>query len=171
MKEAKAPGIPAMSDPDRPRFRVAADRQSASRRVRYIETSRPDDGSCTLCQLDEENPPAPDETPAMTQHSAEDDAVFAEARLIEAIENQIAAGEPAAAQATLNKLTLVGYPREDAVRLMALILAHEIEHMLAEDRPFDGAGYERMLRALPELPEALGDADEEEEQDESTTPA
>ena len=146
----------------RPRFRVAADRQSASRRVRYTETNRPDDGSCTLCQLDEENPPACDENPAMTQNSAEDDAVFAEQTLIEAIENQIAAGQPAATQATLNKLTLDGYEREDAVRLMALILAHEIESMLANNRPFDGVGYERMLRDLPELPEALGDAAEDE---------
>ncbi|SFP94028.1 hypothetical protein SAMN05216229_10889 [Geopseudomonas sagittaria] len=153
-----------MSTADRPRFRVSADRQSASRRLRYVETSRPDDGSCTLCQLDEENPPALDETPAMSHNSAEDDAVFAENKLIEAIENQIAAGEPVAAQATLNKLTLVGYAREDAVRLMALILAHEIENMLAENRPFDGAGYEQMLRALPELPEALGDADDEEDE-------
>ena len=79
--------MPAMPDPDRPRFRVAADRQSASRRVRYIETSRPDDGSCTLCRLDEENPPPPDESPAMSEHHAEDDAVFAEEKLIEAIEN------------------------------------------------------------------------------------
>ncbi len=46
---------------------------------------------------------------------------------------------------------------------MALILAHEIENMLADNRPFDGAGYEQMLRALPELPEALQDADEEDE--------
>ncbi|WP_304640012.1 hypothetical protein [Pseudomonas sp.] len=38
---------------DRPRFRVSADRQSASRRVRYVESSKPDDGQCTLCQLDE----------------------------------------------------------------------------------------------------------------------
>ena len=151
-----------MSTDDRPRFRVSADRQSASRRLRYVETSRPDDGSCTLCQLDEENPPALDENSAMSDNSAEDDAVFAENKLIEAIENQIAAGEPAAAQATLNKLTLVGYQREDAVRLMALILAHEIENMLADNRPFDGAGYEQMLRALPELPEAVGDSEEDE---------
>ena len=150
---------------DRPRFRVSADRQSASRRVRYIETSHPDDGACTLCRLDAENPPPPEEHPAMTEHSAEDDAVFAEERLIEAIENQLAAGEPAATQATLNTLTLVGYAREDAVRLMALILAHEIESMLADNRPFDGAGYERMLRALPALPEALADgADDEQDE-------
>lgn len=94
---------------------------------------------------------------APEQHTADDDAVFAEARLVEAIENQVAAGEPPAALATLNKLTLVGYERDDALRLMALILAHEIESMLAEDRAFDVAGYERLLRALPELPEALCD--------------
>ena len=38
---------------ERPRYRVSADRNSARRRVRYVESSHPDDGSCTLCQLDE----------------------------------------------------------------------------------------------------------------------
>ncbi|SDS87286.1 hypothetical protein SAMN05216198_3014 [Halopseudomonas litoralis] len=37
---------------DRPRYRISADRQSAYRRVRYVESSHPDDGQCTLCQLD-----------------------------------------------------------------------------------------------------------------------
>ncbi|WP_017939725.1 hypothetical protein [Zestomonas thermotolerans] len=87
----------------------------------------------------------------MHEHDDEDEA-FAEATLLEAIENQLAAGEPAAVQATLNKLTLVGYPRDEALRLIALVLAHEIDAMLREDRPFDLAGYERLLRALPELP-------------------
>ncbi len=91
------------------------------------------------------------------QHDTDDEATFAEARLVEAVENQVAAGEPAAALATLNKLTLVGYERGEALRLMALILAYEIENMLAENRSFDVAGYERLLRALPELPEALND--------------
>ncbi|NLY57570.1 MAG: hypothetical protein GX071_03490 [Gammaproteobacteria bacterium] len=39
--------------PERPRYRISADRQSAVRRVRYVETSHPDSGDCTLCQLDE----------------------------------------------------------------------------------------------------------------------
>lgn len=52
-----------MSDSDRPRYRVDADRQAAQRRVRYVETNRPDDGSCTICQLDAENPAPLDETP------------------------------------------------------------------------------------------------------------
>jgi hypothetical protein len=38
--------------------------------------------------------------------------------------------------------------------MMALVLAHEIRSMLAEDRPFDASAYEVMLRKLPELPEA-----------------
>lgn len=51
----------------RPRYRVSADRSSARRRVRYVESNRQDDGECTLCQLDElaqreqqEPVPAPD---------------------------------------------------------------------------------------------------------------
>jgi len=145
-----------MSDSDRPRYRVDADRQAAQRRVRYVETNRPDDGSCTICQLDEENPAPLDETPAMAQDnpSNDEDEAFAESTLIQAIENQLEAGEPAATQATLNKLTLVGYERDECLQMMALVLAHEIRAMLSEDRPFDGAAYEAMLRKLPELPEA-----------------
>jgi len=145
-----------MSDSDRPRYRVDADRQAAQRRVRYVETNRPDDGSCTICQLDEENPAPLDETPAMAQDnpSNDEDEAFAESTLIQAIENQLEAGEPAATQATLNKLTLVGYERDECLQMMALVLAQEIRTMLSEDRPFDGAAYEAMLRQLPELPEA-----------------
>ncbi|BFN26832.1 MAG: hypothetical protein CVV19_14540 [Gammaproteobacteria bacterium HGW-Gammaproteobacteria-9] len=145
-----------MSEPDRPRFRIDADRQAAHRRVRYVETNRPDDGSCTICQLDEENPAPLDETPAMVQDTPEneEDETFAESHLIQAIENQIEAGEPAATQATLNKLTLVGYERDECLQMMAVVLAHEIRSMLAADRPFDANAYEVMLRKLPELPEA-----------------
>ena len=45
-----------------------------------------------------------------------DDEAFAEATLTQAIENQIESGEPAAAKATFNKLTLVGYEREAECR-------------------------------------------------------
>ena len=120
-----------MSDSDRPRYRVDADRQAAQRRVRYVETNRPDDGSCTICQLDEENPAPLDETPAMVQDnpSNDEDEAFAEETLIQAIENQLEAGEPAATQATLNKLTLVGYERDECLQMMALVLAdHKLLH-------------------------------------------
>ena len=140
-----------MTASKRPHFRIDADRQAASRRVRYVETNRPDDGSCAICQLDEENPP-PLENRAMPE-LPEDDETLAEEALIQAVENQLEANEPAAVQATLNKLTLVGYEREESLRLMALALAREIRQMLEEDRPFDGVHYEALLRGLPDLPD------------------
>ena len=89
----------------------------------------------------------------MSEHDDQDEEAFAEQTLIQAIENQLEAGEPAAAKAVYTKLSLVGYEREEILELMALVLAHEIDAMLREDRPFDGAWYEQALRALPELPE------------------
>lgn len=87
--------------------------------------------------------------------AADDDSEesFAEQTLVDAVENQLAAGEPAAVQATLNKLTLVGYPREESLQLMALVLAAEIRRMLDSDQPFDLMHYEEALRALPTLPD------------------
>lgn len=80
------------------------------------------------------------------------DEAFAHEKLVEAVENQLAAEQPPAAVATLNKLSLVGYSREDSLDLMAQVLAHSISTMLEQDQPFDMAGYESALRNLPELP-------------------
>ncbi|MFG0380265.1 hypothetical protein ACF8C6_04785 [Pseudomonas sp. zbq_18] len=93
----------------------------------------------------------------MTEHDDNDEEAFAEATLIQAIENQLETGNPPAAQAVYNKLTLVGYAREEVLEMMALVLAHEIDAMLDADRPFDSAWYEQALRALPELPEQAED--------------
>jgi hypothetical protein len=82
----------------------------------------------------------------------DDEESFAESTLTQAIENQIDSDNPPAAKATFNKLTLVGYEREDILNLMAHVLAIEIDAMLEEDRPFDTQWYETALRALPELP-------------------
>lgn len=87
-------------------------------------------------------------------HDLEDDEAFAHDQLVEAIENQLADNDPPAAQATLNKLTLVGYEREESLHLMALVLADEIKQMMNEDRGFDVVRYEQNLRNLPELPES-----------------
>jgi hypothetical protein len=89
----------------------------------------------------------------MNDAPSDDDEAFAEETLIKAIENQLEAGEPAAAQATLNKLTLVGYERDEILKMMALVLASEIRHMLEQDRAFDTAKYETQLRNLPDLPD------------------
>ncbi|MBX8512231.1 hypothetical protein K5D34_21340 [Pseudomonas cichorii] len=88
----------------------------------------------------------------MTDTIDNDEEEFTASTLIEAIENQIEADNPPAAKATYNKLTLVGYEREDILELMAHVLAIEIGAMLEEDRPFNTQWYETALRALPELP-------------------
>ena len=87
----------------------------------------------------------------------ENEEAFTEATLISAIENQIEADDPPAARATCNKLTLVGYPRDEILQMMALVLAQEIGAMLTADRPFDRDGYELALRRLPELPAECGE--------------
>ncbi len=92
----------------------------------------------------------------------DDDESFVEATLTEAIENQIESGDPAAAKAVFNKLTLVGYERADILNLMAHVLAIEIDNMLTGDRDFDGEWYEAALRALPELPPEAGQGDIDE---------
>lgn len=87
------------------------------------------------------------------QPQSDEDEDFAAQTLIQAIENQLEADSPAAAKATYNKLTLVGYPREEILDLMAQVLAFEVRAMLEAERPFDLAWYEQALRALPTLPE------------------
>ncbi|MDN3235167.1 hypothetical protein [Pseudomonas sp. WAC2] len=94
----------------------------------------------------------------MSDHDDNEES-FVESHLISAIENQLAAGEPPFTQAVLNKLTLVGHEREEIVHLMAIVLANEIETMMTEDRPFDTARYEQLLRALPDLPETGADVE------------
>ncbi|MBP7189611.1 MAG: hypothetical protein KBD92_03280 [Thiopseudomonas sp.] len=84
----------------------------------------------------------------------EDEEQFVEERLLEAIENQLAAQQPPAVQAVLNKLTLVGHTREEIVQMMAQVLAWQISEMLEADHAFDMEAYERALRTLPQLPDA-----------------
>ena len=81
-----------------------------------------------------------------------DEEEFAESTLTQAIENQIESDNQPAAKATFNKLTLVGYEREEILNLMAHVLAIEIDAMLDEDRAFNTEWYEAARRALPELP-------------------
>ncbi len=87
----------------------------------------------------------------MSEHDQNEED-FVEDTLIEAIENQIESDNPPAAKATFNKLTLVGYEREEILNLMAHVLAMEIDAILEEDRPFNSEWYEAALRALPTLP-------------------
>ena len=146
------------------RFKVSADRSSASRKVRYVETNQGDADDCTLCQLDEHGTLADDTAVAAAAERSdrlsadagvdEDEGQFVEQRLLEAIENQLVAQQPPAVQAVFNKLTLVGHTREEIVQMMAQVLAWQISEMLEADRAFDMDAYERALRTLPQLPDA-----------------
>ena len=149
------------------RFQVSADRSSASRKVRYVETNQGDAEDCMLCQLDEGGVPVSEtekhtaavaqaaesavEAPAELDEAAEDELV--ESQLLEAIENQLAAQQPVFVQAVMNKLTLVGHTRDEIVQMMAQVLAWQINDMLEADHAFDLLAYERALRALPQLPD------------------
>ena len=88
----------------------------------------------------------------MTDKIDNDEEEFAESTLIQAIENQIESDNPPAAKATYNKLTLVGYEREEILQLMAHVLAVEIDGLVEEYRAFNTEWYEAALRALPTLP-------------------
>ena len=149
------------------RFQVSADRSSASRKVRYVETNQGDAEDCMLCQLDEGGVPVSEtekntaavaqaaesavEAPTELDEAAEDELV--ESQLLEAIENQLAAQQPVFVQAVMNKLTLVGHTRDEIVQMMAQVLAWQINDMLEADHAFDLLAYERALRALPQLPD------------------
>jgi hypothetical protein len=89
---------------------------------------------------------------AMSDRIDNDEEEFAGSTLIQAIENQIESDNPPAAKATFNKLTLVGYERDDILEMMAHVLAVEIDGLLEDDRPFNTEWYEKALRALPEMP-------------------
>jgi hypothetical protein len=86
------------------------------------------------------------------ENENDDEEEFAESTLTQAIENQIESDNPPAAKATFNKLTLVGYERDEILHMMAHVLAVEIDALLEADRPFDTQWYEEALRALPEMP-------------------
>lgn len=152
------------------RFQVSADRSSAIRRVRYVETNRGDADDCALCQMDEGVIEAVDtvadaavddtavgstadtasSAAAEQEPEAADEEQLVRERLIEAVENQLAANDPPFVQAVLNRLLLVEIERAEALDMMAYALQQEIEQMLAQARGFDSQRYEALLRALPD---------------------
>lgn len=141
------------------RYQVSADRESAVRRVRYVETNRGDADECTLCQLDEgviESAAGSAQTASESQDEQQpetEEAQFVRQQLFTAIENQLRDNDPPFVQSVLNKLVLVGIVREEAVEMMAYILSLEIQKTLSQDSGFDLQNYEKMLRALPDLPD------------------
>ena len=74
------------------------------------------------------------------------------AALREAIQNQIAANDPAETKETLDRLIAGGFAEEDVWRLLSAVLAVELAATLREGRPFSLDAYVKALKALPDLP-------------------
>jgi hypothetical protein len=74
------------------------------------------------------------------------------ASLREAIQNQIAANDPAETKETFNRLIAGGFAEEDVWRLLSAVLAVELATILREGRPFSLDAYVKALKALPDLP-------------------
>lgn len=83
---------------------------------------------------------------------AEDD--FALARLVEAIENQIADGHPREAGLVLMALLSRGEERQAALEQMAEVLAAHIATTMESDQAFDINAYARDLLQLANEDEA-----------------
>ena len=74
------------------------------------------------------------------------------ASLREAIQNQIAANDPAETKETFNRLIAAGFGEEEVWRLLSAVLAVELAAILREGRPFSLDAYVKALKALPDLP-------------------
>jgi len=74
------------------------------------------------------------------------------AALREAIQNQIAANDPAETKETFDRLIGGGFAEEAVWRLLSAVLAVELATILREDRPFSLDAYVKALKALPDLP-------------------
>ena len=85
-------------------------------------------------------------------HDDEEVARLAREGLIDAVEQQVAQGRPPEAPRTLQRLRDQGYPREEAVRLMAAALAAEAFEVLNQQREYDEESYVRLLKRLPQAP-------------------
>ena len=72
---------------------------------------------------------------------------------VEVVENQIRENNPPATKLTFNRLTAEGYSMEEAKRLIAVVLAHEIFAMMQKSEVFNETRYVAALQQLPKLPD------------------
>lgn len=82
----------------------------------------------------------------------DEDSKFAREAILEAVETQIRERDPPETEATLRRLMEEGEPREEAIRLIACVLADEMFQIMKHEREFDRAGYVRALDRLPRMP-------------------
>ena len=72
--------------------------------------------------------------------------------ILDAVENQIRKNDPPETKDTLDRLIQSGQSREDALRLIAGVLASEMFEVMKSKSHFDNARYAANLARLPNLP-------------------
>jgi hypothetical protein len=72
--------------------------------------------------------------------------------MFEVIENQLQNNDPPETRKTLERLVGGGHPRQEAMRLIACVLATELFNVIKSESPYDHARYIANLERLPELP-------------------
>ena len=80
-----------------------------------------------------------------------DPAIF-RAAIFETVDNQLRDGYPPETRQTLERLMAEGHSRQEARRLIGLVVASEIFAVFKEQRPFDEPRFVASLRRLPEPP-------------------
>jgi hypothetical protein len=80
------------------------------------------------------------------------DRAIARAAIFEVVDNQLRAGDPPETRRTLERLMEEGRSRQEARRLIALVVICEINDMVREGRAFDEARFVAALQRLPEPP-------------------
>ncbi len=81
----------------------------------------------------------------------EDDLVK---NLLPAVEQQLESEQTPFVKQALSRLVNGGEDTEEVKMMIALCLADESNRMFIDQRDFDVARYQTLLKALPELPEA-----------------
>jgi len=72
--------------------------------------------------------------------------------MFEVIENQLRNNDPPETRKTLERLVGGGRARQEAMRLIACVLATELFTVMKSESPYDNARYIANLRRLPKLP-------------------
>jgi len=72
--------------------------------------------------------------------------------MFEVIENQLRNNDPPETRKTLERLLGGGHSRQEAMRLLACVLATELFNVMKSESPYDNARYIANLERLPKLP-------------------
>ena len=72
--------------------------------------------------------------------------------IFEIVHNQLRANDPPETKQTLDRLITDGFSKDEAMELIACVVANEIFEVTSRGEPYDKNRYVTALHALPELP-------------------